>query len=185
MKKLNLILWIFILVFNYNTVAKDIDKIQSQLLIYENVCGKFLQKKNLVGISKPLSSNGNFCINKNEGILWETLKPFANTLKISKNQIVQFRAGKELNKVSQEPMLEFVNSLIFSIFSGDFSKLEENFIIKVNANNNFWEAHLQAKTELIGKILKEVKISGDKYIRFITIKESSGDMSEISFSDFQ
>ncbi len=58
------------------------------------LCGRFDQNKQLVGLKKPVTSNGRFCVVADKGVLWRTLQPFPNTLRLTRDEIVQIRGER-------------------------------------------------------------------------------------------
>ena len=69
--------------------AAPVAQIQSILAKPKTLCGRFEQSKQLVGLKKPVASNGRFCVVADKGVLWRTLQPFPNTLKLTRDEIVQ------------------------------------------------------------------------------------------------
>ena len=65
--------------------AAPVAKIQSMLAKPDVLCGRFDQTKQLAGMKKPLLSHGRFCVVKGKGVLWRTLKPFPNTLRLTRD----------------------------------------------------------------------------------------------------
>ena len=74
--------------------AAPVAKIQSMLAKPNVFCGRFDQVKQLVGLKKPLASNGRFCVVSDKGILWRSLQPFPNTLRLTRNEIIQLQGER-------------------------------------------------------------------------------------------
>jgi hypothetical protein len=74
--------------------AAPVAEIQSMLAKPRVLCGRFNQSKRLVGLKKPLSSSGRFCVVADKGVLWRTLQPFPNTLRLTRDEIVQMQGGR-------------------------------------------------------------------------------------------
>ena len=49
--------------------AAPVAKIQAMLAKPKMLCGRFDQSKQLVGMKKPLNSNGRFCVVAGKGVL--------------------------------------------------------------------------------------------------------------------
>jgi hypothetical protein len=64
-------------------------KIQSMLAKPKVLCGRFDQTKQLVGLKKPVKSTGRFCVVAEKGVLWRSERPFANTIKLTRDEIIQ------------------------------------------------------------------------------------------------
>ena len=97
--------------------AAPIAQIQSMLAKPNVVCGRFDQTKQLVGIKKPLLSNGRFCVIAGKGVLWQTLQPFPNVLRLTPDAIVQMQNGQVLMHLdaTQEHVVGMTSSVLFSV----------------------------------------------------------------------
>ncbi|HTH45242.1 MAG TPA: outer membrane lipoprotein carrier protein LolA, partial [Oxalicibacterium sp.] len=71
--------------------AAPVAKIQSMLAKPAVLCGRFDQTKTLAGMKKPLLSNGRFCVVAGKGVLWRTLQPFPDTLRLTRDEIVHYQ----------------------------------------------------------------------------------------------
>ncbi|MDR0587858.1 MAG: hypothetical protein LBG61_02630, partial [Burkholderiales bacterium] len=77
------ILCVFLLT-GMNAVAADaLTQIESRLKKPERVCGAFAQKKVMAHLDAPAQSQGRFCVDKNEGILWRITRPYSSAVKIN------------------------------------------------------------------------------------------------------
>ena len=114
-----------------NTSAATVAKIQAMLAKPAILCGNFEQSKQLSGIKKPLLATGRFCVVNGKGVLWRTLKPFPNTLRLTRDEIVQFQGERVAVRLAatQEPTVRMINSVLFSLLAGDLSQLDKLFEI--------------------------------------------------------
>jgi hypothetical protein len=69
-------------------------KIQSMLAQPKVLCGHFNQSKQLTGLKKPMVSNGRFCVVADKGVLWRTLQPFPNTVRLTRDEIVHLQGDR-------------------------------------------------------------------------------------------
>jgi len=164
--------------------ATPITEIQSLLEKPEVICGRFNQTKYLVNIKKPLTSNGRFCVVANRGVLWQTLKPFPNTLRLTRDAIVQTQDGQiamQLN-ANQEPVVKMINSVLFSLLAGDLTELQKLFDMDGSLKNNYWKIDLQARASALAKAIGRISLEGGKYVKKVTMNEANGDHTIIIFS---
>src|SRR5690242_16998216 len=105
--------------------AAPAEKIQSMLARPQVLCGRFDQQKQLVGLKKPVVSNGRFCVVADKGVLWRTLQPFPNTLKITRDEIIQLNGERVAVRMDarQEPAVRMINSVLFALLGGDLEPL--------------------------------------------------------------
>ena len=167
--------------------AAPVAEIQAILAKPKVLCGRFDQTKQLVGLKNPLRSNGRFCVVAGKGVLWRSLQPFANTLRLTRDEIVQWqgeRLAMRLN-AKQEPTVQLINTLLFSILAGDFGQLEKYFDVEGVAGDGVWSVKLKARDAGVAKVIGAIALDGGAYVKNIAIDEAKGDRTRIVFSAIQ
>ncbi|WP_432239466.1 outer membrane lipoprotein carrier protein LolA [Herbaspirillum robiniae] len=164
--------------------AAPVQQIQAALAKPAVMCGRFDQTKQLAGIKKPLQSNGRFCVLKGRGILWQTLQPFPNTLRITRDAIVQIQNGRVAMKLDaqQEPVVKMINSVLFSLLAGDLSQLDTLFELDGTIRDGAWQVALKARQPALAKAVGDITLDGGAYVERVVMKEAGGDRTDIGFS---
>ena len=160
-------------------------KIQSLLAKPKVLCGHFDQSKQLTGLKKPVVSNGRFCVVADRGVLWRTLQPFPNTVRLTRDEIVQLQGDRVAMRLDakQEPAVRMINSVLFALLAGDLGQIEKWFEVDgAIHDNNSWSVTLKAREPALAKAISSVALDGDAYVKNITISETSGDRTSIVFS---
>lgn len=167
--------------------AAPIAKIQALLAKPSMMCGRFDQTKQLAGMKKPLASQGRFCVVAGKGVLWRTIKPFPNTLRLTKDEIVHFQGERVAMRLDakQEPTVRMINSVLFSMLSGDLGQLETLFEVDGSADAGSWKVALKARQPALAKAIGAIALEGGAYVKTINIDEASGDHTVIVFSDIK
>jgi hypothetical protein len=164
--------------------AAPVAKIQSMLAKPKVLCGNFKQAKQLEGFKKPLVSTGRFCVVAGKGVLWRTLQPFPNTLRLTHNEIVQVQGERVAMRLdsTQEPMVRMINNVLFALLAGDLTQLETLFEIDGNVRGDSWGVFLKAREPALAKAIGGVQIEGAAFVKNIVISEAGGDRTNIVFS---
>ncbi len=167
--------------------AAPIDKIQAMLAKPAALCGRFDQTKTLTGMKKPLASSGRFCVVAGKGVLWRTLKPFPSTLRLTRDEIVQFQGERVAMRLEskQEPTVRMINSVLFSLLAGDLAQLDALFEVDGSVEAASWKVALKARQPALAKAIGAISLEGGAYVRNIYINEASGDRTAIVFSDIK
>ena len=167
--------------------AAPVAKIQTLLAKPKVLCGRFDQSKLLVGLKKPVNSNGRFCVVADKGVLWRTLQPFANTVKLTRDEIIQLRGERVALRLEakQEPAVRMINSILFALLAGDLGQLEKLFDIEGAAQEKSWSVTLKAREPGLAKAVGSIALDGGVYVHTIVINETSGDRTQIVFSAIQ
>ncbi|HEX8955335.1 MAG TPA: outer membrane lipoprotein carrier protein LolA [Burkholderiaceae bacterium] len=167
--------------------AAPAEKIEAMLAKPAILCGRFEQTKQLAGMKKPLLSNGRFCVVQGKGVLWRTLQPFPATLRLTRDEIVNFQGDRVAMRLDarQEPTVRMINSVLFSMLAGDLSQLDKLFEADGAVEGKGWHVALKAREPALAKAVGAITLSGDSYVRGIKMDEAGGDHTAIVFSDMQ
>lgn len=172
---------------NASSAAVPVAQIQALLAQPKILCGRFDQSKLLVGIKRPLASNGRFCVVAGKGVVWRTLQPFPNTLRLTRDEIVQMQGDRVAMRLSanQEPAVRMINALLFSLLSGDLGQLDTLFDGNGTVRDKQWSVALKAREPSLAKVIGGIALEGGAYVDKLTFDEASGDRTSIVFSAMQ
>jgi hypothetical protein len=167
--------------------AAEVEKIHALLARPKILCGRFDQTKQLAGLKKPLRSSGRFCVVKDKGVLWRNMQPFASTVRLTRDEIVQMQGDRVISRLSakEEPTLRVMNRVLFSILAGDLSPLEKLFTVEAKVDNDQWKVTLKPREPALAKALDTIAMDGGAHVSGIAIHESNGDQTRIVFSGIQ
>ena len=167
--------------------AAPIGEIEALLARPKILCGRFDQTKQLVGLKKPLASNGRFCVVAEKGVLWRSLQPFPSMLKLTRDEILQLEGDRVALRLDakQEPAVRMINSVLFAALAGDFERLKNIFDIEGAVQNGAWSVTLKARSAALAKAIGTIALEGGAYVRNVMIVEASGDRTKIVFSDIR
>jgi Outer membrane lipoprotein carrier protein LolA-like len=162
----------------------NLRRIQAMLAKPAAMCGRFEQAKTLVGLRRPVKSSGRFCVVLEKGVLWTTVLPFPATLRLTKDEIVESHGAEVTKRLSarEEPTVGIINDLLFSLLQGDLGRLTASFAITSTVDDREWTAKLVPKDGGMKHVIGGIELSGGAFVQQITIREASGDATEISFS---
>ena len=158
-------------------------EIKAQLAPFEVLRGDFLQTKHIKIIKRPLKSSGNFVLLRGKGVLWNTMKPMASTMKVTRDEITQIKEGKVgfTLKAGEQPALKLVGDVLFAVFSADVEELKRHFEISGSVQGGNWQARLLPKEAWVAKAAKEIRLKGGKALESLEIDEANGDHTAIQF----
>jgi hypothetical protein len=161
--------------------AAPLATIESMLLKPAILCGRFEQKKQLVGLTNAVNSSGRFCVVAAKGVLWRTLRPFPNTVRLTRDEIVQLRGDRVALRLDakKEPTVRLINTVLFALLGGDIGQLEKFFEIDGSVQNNAWSITLKALEPALANAIGSIALKGGVYVTNITIDEASGDRTSI------
>ena len=173
--------------FNPAQAAAPVAQIQAMLAKPAIMCGRFDQTKQLAGMKKPLASNGRFCVVAGKGVLWRTLQPFPSTLRLTRDEIVNYQGDRVAMRLDAktEPTVRMINNVLFSLLSGDLGQLDSLFEVDGTVDANSWNVALKARQPALEKAIGTIKLDGGTYVKNIVMSEAGGDRTHIVFSAIQ
>lgn len=179
--------WICLLGAVGVSAAEILPQLQTRLQRPDVLRGHFEQVKQVAGFKKPLVSKGDFLVAKDRGVQWLTQSPFAASLVLTRERILAKQANGQTAyrlDTGNEPGVRAVNEVLFALLAGDVSILSQHFRLQgelVGAEN--WKLTLIPAEAAIGKLFQRIDLAGDRYVRTVHIQETSGDSSQIRFTD--
>lgn len=172
---------------NHAQAAVPVAKIQAMLAKPSIMCGRFDQTKQLAGMKKPLASEGRFCVVAGKGVLWRTLKPFPSTLRLTRDEIVNYQGDRVAMRLDAktEPTVRMINNVLFSLLAGDLGQLDALFDGDGSVDANSWTVALKPRQAALEKAIGTIKLEGGSHVKTIVMNEASGDRTTIVFSAIQ
>ena len=171
---------VFLFFLNSNkSIAQNTNQdLQNHIRKLTSVIGNFEQKKHIKILKLPLLSYGVFSYKKEDGLIWQTLRPIESMIKITeKNGTL---SGKNENSLKVVTSSNLISEIFLGVLSGNMDKIDEIFQIKDQQVESGWELLLIPKSKRLGDYISTILISGKTDIESITLNESSGDITEIA-----
>lgn len=178
---------LIVMSFAFSSAQGDAALTQIQKMVAQPpvMCGTFDQQKTLVGLKKPVRSTGRFCAVTDKGVLWNTRTPFASTLRLSREEIVQSQGDRVTSRLASrdEPIVGVISDLLFSVLAGNFARLKSGFKIDATTQATSWNAKLVPKDGGMRRVISSIELGGAQYVQKITMIEASGDRTVITFAN--
>lgn len=144
----------------------------------------FSQQRKISGMSLPLNSSGKLLIVQKKGLWWQQENPFALTLLLTQNRMVQTMAGQPPQVVTADsnPQMFQFNALLSALFQADQQALEHHFALNFSdKGQGAWELILTPKTTPLNRLFRTITLNGQEYLDLIDIKDMQGDETQIRF----
>jgi hypothetical protein len=147
------------------------------------VRGKFVQRRYLAGLAKPLESSGSFLFAREAGIEWHTEKPFDSRFLLTETRITQHdQGGVSLEiQAADQPALAVVARVFFALFALDVDSLSHDFELYGQAGEAGWQLGLKPRAEALGSMFRQALVEGSGAVHRVTLEDGNGDRSEIEF----
>ncbi|HEV2607381.1 MAG TPA: outer membrane lipoprotein carrier protein LolA [Xanthomonadaceae bacterium] len=165
--------------------AAEGDGIRDRLAKPAVLRGKFEQARHLQGFRNALSSQGDFVVVRERGVIWETRKPFPSTTVISKSRLLTRQADGSTEIVfdkSHSPAAGIINALMLALLGGDLDVLSKYFTLKESTlPEGAWRVELTPRKSALAHVFERIVLQGDRYVRSVHLEEKGGDVTDIVF----
>ncbi|GHT92005.1 hypothetical protein AGMMS49545_08870 [Betaproteobacteria bacterium] len=164
--------------------AEDVlQAVEKQLILEPVVRGEFVQTRKIAQIKKPLVSNGRFLVARNYGVIWENVSPITQTTRLTRNEIVQTDGNTTLMKLNaeKEPVVRIINSILFSVFSGDVAALAKVFDYSGKIEGTRWRLTFTPKDKNLARLIQELRLEGGRDVSSVELEGAAGDVTRIEF----
>lgn len=187
-----LVIFLTQLLFADNSPNYLVNSICNGLAQNKNTVGNFIQIKTIAESGRKLKSSGTFVISP-YGIMWKTEKPFANTLIVTEDKMIQITAGgkKSVLDGSENQIFKNISAVLSSLFIGNSDELYKNFEISVleeNEKSGNWSIELSPKDLNISSVMKNFILTGkteqnQTTLNSLEIVENSNNKIKYEFSN--
>ena len=165
--------------------ADPLAQVRAQVAQVPVLRGEFTQEKQVAGFKNPLRSSGRFLLARDKGVSWSTTAPFPSEIVITQDRILsRQRDGSRRVEVDgrEQPGLRSVNAMMFALMSGDMKALTSTFEVKGEPAASGWKMTLVPRSRQLAQAFTSVRLSGDRYVREVELREANGDLTRLRFS---
>lgn len=162
---------------------KSLEKVCQVISSKKITKGDFKQNKLIKRLKREMASEGVFIISAEDGILWETERPYYSAMAMTKSAIIQTNAkGKKtvLSSNSNATFEQFA-TVLSSVFTGNSNSLLENFEVEFVGTTDNWNINLKPKNSTVKNFVSEIEMAGKISIDRMTIHEPNGDFVRYEF----
>jgi hypothetical protein len=149
--------------------------------------GKFVFKKYLPEMPKPIISRGTFVFVKGVGVDWHTREPFDSDFVLTLQGMRQIDAGKTTMQMnaSEQPAVRVIAQIFLSLLSLDVQALQNSFSLYGVQQGKQWQVGLKPTVPAIASVFHDAIVHGATQVEMLTLHDANGDRTEIEFSDVQ
>ena len=147
--------------------------------------GDFTQTKHIAKLNRALVSSGAYLISRDDGIVWQTKKPFPSVLTVTPSAITQTAAsGKTSILVAgSNPTFESFSGIIRSVFAGGDGLNERQFDIFFSCSAAGWTLGLVPKDDAVRAVAQRFVLTGETALQSVIMHEPGGDFVRYEFAN--
>ena len=164
--------------------AFDLADLSAQLAKPAVVRGPFVQEKHLRALPTPLTSQGQFTLSRDHGLLWLLHKPLKQDYRIADSGIARRTAEGWQQQPGQDVAAQ-QSRLFLAVLKGDRSGLERDFDLKLSGEQHAWQLELTPHSLLLKQIFSAIRIDGGALVERIELIETQGDRTVLKLPQSQ
>ena len=149
--------------------------------------GRFVQARNLKGISSTLKSEGTFVMAPGKGLIWRIEDPIQTVTIITPDGIRQIINGSEVQRIdaAKVPFISHFYDMLDGALMGDWTAMRHDFAVQTKGDRAAWRTILTPvrPNDPIAGMLASIVISGGKMVDGVEINRANGDSERIAFLD--
>jgi hypothetical protein len=164
--------------------AFDLADLSAQLAKPTVVRGPFVQEKHLRALPTPLTSQGQFTLSREHGLLWLLQKPLKQDYRIDDAGIARRTADGWQQQPGQDVAAQ-QSRLFLAVLKGDRTGLERNFDLRLSGEQSAWQLELTPHSLLLKQIFSAIRINGGALVERIELIETQGDRTVMKMPQSQ
>ena len=149
--------------------------------------GRFVQTRNLKGISSTLKSEGTFVLAPGKGLIWRIEDPIQTVTIITPDGIRQIINGNEVQRIdaAKVPFISHFYDMLDGALMGDWTAMRHDFAVQTKGDRAAWRTILTPvrPNDPIAGMLASIVITGGKMVDGVEISRANGDSERIAFLD--
>lgn len=143
----------------------------------------FTQARHLQIMQQPLLSSGEVILKAEQGLIWQQLKPFQQTLVVSAAKVSQYdrdAQAMQMPAVAQQ-MIQAWAPMMQQVILGQWSALQQRFEVQLAQGSNIehWQMQLTPREQQMQSALANIELSGGEQLQDIAIHQQNGDVLRI------
>lgn len=124
-------------------------------------------------------------VSAEHGLAWMQTRPFDSLLVIDDERMTQrVMDHPPVTMTDQEqPAVLLFSRVLLDVFRGRMDALAERFVVRIEGSGDDWQATLEPKDELLGRMIRYITVSGSLQFEEVVVQGATGDMSSIALSN--
>jgi len=177
-------LWLWTSPARAETASFDIEQLMSALRHVNSATGRFVERKQLRVLDKPLQASGTLIYLAPDQLQKITNAPKWERIAVRQNHIT-IEQGQEGNartfSLSDRPEIGAFVESIRATLAGDLPTLMRYYAVTMDGDAAAWRLLLVPKQRKLQELVKDIRISGaGNAIRTVDTEEADGDRSVMS-----
>ncbi|MCB5183729.1 outer membrane lipoprotein carrier protein LolA [Methylobacillus gramineus] len=165
--------------------AELLSAIGKQIEQHQVVRADFTQTKQMASLKRPLLTHGKLVYSSRHGVLWQIERPYRVSYLLGETKIIEISAdgSRKERGVRDIPGLAQVGRVFRAMLGANTQALKDHFDATVTGTPQQWNIVLQPKQAQVQQFLQQLKLNGNQFVEQIEIAETSGDLTQIKFSN--
>ncbi|RZI43908.1 outer membrane lipoprotein carrier protein LolA [Herbaspirillum sp. HC18] len=143
----------------------------------------FVQEKQMAAFKKPLVTRGRLVFVRGEGVIWQIESPLKLIYVLGDDRIVEIGEDGKANVRSAKdvPGIAHVGRIFRALLGAQTNAIADGFTAQADGSMDAWRITLAPRPGPVGQFIRQIQLSGTRYVDRVVIDEPSGDKAVIVF----
>ena len=151
-----------------------------ELNAHDIVVGRFIQRRHLPQLERPIASSGRFAYERGRGLLWQVTEPIASSLVIAADGV--FQDGEPVEGAGA---LRAVAPVFGALFAGESDRLGRHFEVDREATETGWRLQLRPRDATLAAAIERIVVAGQSGPDSLVLIGANGGRTELAFDDIR
>ncbi|MDR2213098.1 MAG: outer membrane lipoprotein carrier protein LolA [Pseudomonadales bacterium] len=165
--------------------AFSLEELEAQLRATPIVRGQFVQQKFLRSLAEPLTTQGDFTLAADKGLLWFLREPIVQDLRMTYAGVARRDAEGQWQTLPQQAGGARESRIFLAVLAGDTRDLRESFDISLSGTETAWKVTMTPSSALLRQIFSGIVIEGGRFVDRIELHETQGDRTVLAMENPQ
>lgn len=163
-----------------------LDRILERLAQPEVIRARFVQERQIADLTGVIVSRGRIAVSRREGLLWRVEEPVRLALAFTPDAIIETGADGARRQLARGRNVETqIGRVMRGILGADAGMLRSSFEATASGSPERWTIRLAPRPREMGRVLREIRLAGGRYLETIEVEETSGNQTTIRLREFQ
>ncbi|WP_233841458.1 outer membrane lipoprotein carrier protein LolA [Dyella sp. 2HG41-7] len=167
-----------------NTTSSDVLKdVLGQLSKHSAVRAAFEQQRKNPALIEPQNSSGQLLFVTGHGMLWQTQKPYQQTLALTGAKTVSIDADGRMQTVRNERGVSQISQMLQSMLAGQIEAVTRQFNVNASGTTGNWTLSFTPKQARVAQVLRSIQLDGGAFLQDIRVDMQDGGQTIIHMTD--
>lgn len=142
----------------------------------------FVQTRSNPALAQPQTSRGQLLFVLGHGMLWQTRRPYAETLAFTGRHAARIDAQGQPHPMRGARGMDRISQMLQSMLAGQLDEVLRQFEVAATGTPAHWTLRFTPRQQRVAHVLESITLEGDAYLQGIHVTMHDGGATDIRFA---